>query len=418
MKFHLNTKNSTLISLLFIVIITASGYFVYSSISVEESQNTNSSVPDHEDTLGIIYDDTPSLPNVRPSSIESRIAVFGDVFWGRYVHDWSMQSEEKYNYPFSQLDTLGKQEDEYWIANLECPVTDQTLDSATQENLLKFNCLPEYLPYANQWFNAFSLANNHTDNMEEFDGYTRTKNYLNQNDITPFGHYDNDLDDLCTVVRLPTSAQYQASDQSLLDTGQANTDVDDPTIPVALCGFHSVFRLLTDEEISHISEFARHIPTIAFPHSGAEYVTSPDQIKTNTYRAMIDAGADAVIGSHPHAVQTTEVYNNKLIVYSQGNFIFDQQFSTMTTTHLGLRATISITDQMAINNWSDIPPSCFNITYLCDSLKSVNKPKFTIEYTPLYSSNPNKITNKATEAEIQNIQNVSNIEQTLTLIQN
>jgi poly-gamma-glutamate synthesis protein (capsule biosynthesis protein) len=38
---------------------------------------------------------------------------------------------------------------------------------------------------------------------------------------------------------------------------------------------------------------------------------------------MIDAGADAVVGGHPHVVQGAEVYQGRPIVYSLGNFVFD-----------------------------------------------------------------------------------------------
>jgi hypothetical protein len=38
---------------------------------------------------------------------------------------------------------------------------------------------------------------------------------------------------------------------------------------------------------------------------------------------MIKAGADAVIGGHPHAVQDTEIYRDRPIIYSLGNFVFD-----------------------------------------------------------------------------------------------
>lgn len=46
------------------------------------------------------------------------------------------------------------------------------------------------------------------------------------------------------------------------------------------------------------------------------------KIKDHWLKFTIDAGADAVIGSHPHVVQGTETYNGKPIVYSLGNFCF------------------------------------------------------------------------------------------------
>ena len=44
----------------------------------------------------------------------------------------------------------------------------------------------------------------------------------------------------------------------------------------------------------------------------------------------MDSGADLIIGSHPHVVQTVEKYKNAYITYSLGNFIFDQHFSPET----------------------------------------------------------------------------------------
>lgn len=48
-------------------------------------------------------------------------------------------------------------------------------------------------------------------------------------------------------------------------------------------------------------------------------------------RQLVDAGADLVIGNHPHWVQGVELYKNALIVYAHGNFIFDQSWSTETS---------------------------------------------------------------------------------------
>ncbi|MCS7003527.1 MAG: CapA family protein, partial [Dehalococcoidia bacterium] len=47
-------------------------------------------------------------------------------------------------------------------------------------------------------------------------------------------------------------------------------------------------------------------------------------------RLAIDAGADLVIGNHPHWVQGVEIYRDKLITYAHGNFLFDQHFSLET----------------------------------------------------------------------------------------
>ncbi|MBP6942612.1 MAG: CapA family protein [Candidatus Buchananbacteria bacterium] len=65
-------------------------------------------------------------------------------------------------------------------------------------------------------------------------------------------------------------------------------------------------------------------------HAGTEYVTEPNWQQTGFARAAADAGADLVIGHHPHWVQTTEIYQGKPIIYSLGNLVFDQMFSRET----------------------------------------------------------------------------------------
>jgi len=75
------------------------------------------------------------------------------------------------------------------------------------------------------------------------------------------------------------------------------------------------------------------ILTVAF-HWGAEYVLLPqaapgiapdDPVKIA--HLAVEAGADLIVGNHPHQVQAVEIYQGKLIAYSHGNFIFDQMWS-------------------------------------------------------------------------------------------
>lgn len=59
-------------------------------------------------------------------------------------------------------------------------------------------------------------------------------------------------------------------------------------------------------------------------HWGIEYNKYPDAVQKEFGRLFIDSGADVVIGHHPHVVQPVEIYKNKTIFYSLGNFVFDQ----------------------------------------------------------------------------------------------
>jgi poly-gamma-glutamate synthesis protein (capsule biosynthesis protein) len=69
---------------------------------------------------------------------------------------------------------------------------------------------------------------------------------------------------------------------------------------------------------------------IVFPHWGQEYVAKPNGDQVRVAHALVDAGADMVIATHPHWVQGAEIYKGHLIAYSLGNFVFDQTWSEET----------------------------------------------------------------------------------------
>lgn len=79
-------------------------------------------------------------------------------------------------------------------------------------------------------------------------------------------------------------------------------------------------------------------------HSGTEYITEkPNSRQTAFAHAAIDAGADLVIGHHPHVLQPMEIYKDKFIFYSLGNFVFDQPWPDTKESAI-LKMTITLDD--------------------------------------------------------------------------
>lgn len=74
------------------------------------------------------------------------------------------------------------------------------------------------------------------------------------------------------------------------------------------------------KEIEEVREFCDLL--IVYVHWGVEFEERPANYQINMAKAYIEAGADMVIGSHPHVVQGFEYYLGKPIIYSLGNFIF------------------------------------------------------------------------------------------------
>ena len=65
-------------------------------------------------------------------------------------------------------------------------------------------------------------------------------------------------------------------------------------------------------------------------HWGDEYLTKPNQMQKKLAQKLLNKGVDLVLGHHPHVIQPVEQKNDKIIAYSHGNFIFDQNFSKLT----------------------------------------------------------------------------------------
>lgn len=265
--------------------------------------------------------------------LESRVLIAGDIYWGRRMHDWSQQSSLKERYPFARLHEFQRDKYDAWIGNLECPsVPGVNHPIGFIPELWEFNCDSDYMPEFAKWFSIVSLANNHTSNQERESGQDTTRQLLDQHGIQWFGGFNPHKDsDVCRVVNLPARTT-------------VNGEQEDILIPIAMCGYHGVHYTITDEAIDEISKYSKYMPVISMPHMGAEYSATADEKRETLYRSMIDHGADSVIGNHPHWVQPTEAYKGKLIAYSMGNFIFDQEFSPEVMRSAAFGITLSLKD--------------------------------------------------------------------------
>lgn len=339
---------------------------------------------------------------VVPVAVSSTVLFSGNTYWGRYINQDAMASDLKYAYPFSGLAAFNRDQYDAWVTGLECPtVPNLNLTPAQEEATLSFNCSPDYLPEAAKWFNVVTLANNHTDNQGA-DGFEETKRQLDKNNIQYFGHYDPDvLADVCDVIALPVKVTY--SDKS----------VKEESLPVAMCGYHGVFKIPSAESIAVMQQYSKYMPVISMPHMGAEYQSSPDSLKQATYRSMIDNGADMVLADHPHWVQSTEAYKGKLIAYSMGNFIFDQQFNSEVTRSGAIKVVMSATDANSDNlaQWLTIGKSCE--TYHDDCLQRVtsnglSELPFAYKFSVVGTNNADRITKPATAEQQAAIQDRMN----------
>jgi len=157
------------------------------------------------------------------------------------------------------------------------------------------------------------------------------------------------------------------------------------------------------------------------PHMGAEYKTAPDSIKVNFYKSLIDGGADMVLGDHPHWIQTSESYEGHLIVYSMGNFMFDQQDTPEVVRSAGIRVVINASDRSTLlNKWLNIGKSCK--IYKDDCLSKVkqqklSKPQINYQFGVVGTSDSDMIVKPATSAQQTSILQRLNWQSTINQLQ-
>lgn len=90
---------------------------------------------------------------------------------------------------------------------------------------------------------------------------------------------------------------------------------------------------------------------IPFMHWGWEDERTPTVRQRQLARRMIDAGADAVVGGHPHVTQGAEVYRGRPIIWSLGNFVFDGFDTVEARTGWVLRLTV---DGRGVASWDTL----------------------------------------------------------------
>jgi len=253
-------------------------------------------------------------------------AIFvGDIMLSRAIGE-IMESREDWAFPFRLLDSRIKNAD-IAFANLENPVS---LVGENQGSVYSFRADPKALSgllFAG--FDIVSVANNHMFDWGP-DAFLDTIKHLSDVGIRHVGGGANIND-----ARKPAIINRGGMNFHFLAYSQFTSKsvlVDVPSMaPLDL----NIMR----EDISNLG--ADSSVVVVSIHWGEEYETSPSTLQRKIAYELIDAGADLVIGHHPHVIQEVEVYGNGLIAYSLGNFIFDQNFSEETSRGLILEVVFS-----------------------------------------------------------------------------
>lgn len=330
-------------------------------------------------------------PKPQPVRVEGKYLFNGTVVWARYMQQWSKNPDGtlNYAYPFSGLDTFNRQAYDAWTADLECASGAEEISDASAINDLIFNCRPEFLPEAAKYFTFLNLANNHSDNLGQ-DGLEETRANLAKNNIQYWGDPNPDnTDNACEVMALPVRVI------SELDGKESTTKA---SLPVAFCAWEYFFRLPKDGEIEMMKPYADVMPVFAFLQAGVEYQAKADDYQKYMAHKIMDQGPEFVVANSAHWVQDGEIYQGKPILYSTGNFIFDQQYNKEVTRSASLDGSFSLKYDKNIAKWLELGPSCKAHKDSCfNQIKQAKlaKPELSLKYDLIAGDNSNKLSKRA-----------------------
>ncbi|MFH1282420.1 MAG: CapA family protein [bacterium] len=243
-------------------------------------------------------------------SAEVKLCAVGDILLDRSIKDHIIKNGNV-DYPFRKIK---KEVIKYDLAfcNLECPASNNGIPL---NKTFSFHAEPEYLEgLKNAGFNLISIANNHTIDWGR-EAFLETKMHLERLGLYTVGGGKNKKEGLqATLVEEKGLKFAFIGSIDMLLEGLAYLE-DRPAPPWAT----------KDEIVNEIERVKAKVDYIIVSfHWGIEFNHSPTMNQIALAHELIDAGADLILGHHPHVLQAVEIYNERYIVYSLGNFIFDQ----------------------------------------------------------------------------------------------
>lgn len=256
------------------------------------------------------------LASAQPDSVARiSIAVFGDVNLGRTVGQIILKGE--IDHPFENVrEYFSKQNIVFF--NLESQLSDQNGETEDPKSNIVF-CGPPVAAASVRRANVsvVSTANNHAFDYG-MKGLRETITLLRSEGVSVAGtSFDS------SAMFPPSVIERNSIRVGIVAYTQFVNKMESWDGRESWQGYVSVFDSqrvqLEIEDVRKKTDFV-----IASYHGGKEYADLPDSKTREEMRSLIDAGADLVVGHHPHVPQGIEEYKGRLIFYSLGNFVFHQ----------------------------------------------------------------------------------------------
>ena len=224
---------------------------------------------------------------------------------------------------------------DYNIVNLEAPVTTSQSKINKTGPHLKSNISGTKDVLSGLKIDLVTLANNHILDYDE-QGVKETLSLCTENNISTVGAGENRI---------------EAAKTHYIDTPNGKIGI----VNIAENEWASATELTTGangmnliDDVYSIQETKKRCDFVfVIVHGGHEYYNLPSPRMQKQYRFYVDNGADLIIGHHTHCISGMEVYNNKEIYYSLGNFLFTKP-SEFEDWYNGIVLQIEISEQKEI----------------------------------------------------------------------
>lgn len=245
----------------------------------------------------------PNQASVKDNDPEKyTVIATGDVIPARSVNA-KIVGLNDFNYPFEKTGDFLKSADAVFI-NLESPLIPDC--KTTLEGMIFCGDQRNIQGLVDAGVTIASIANNHAGNYG-VNGINNTVDILRKNGVGVTGNGE------AAIVNIKGKKFGFLGYNSIgsKETGIAWADI--PQIKL---------------DVQNLKKEVDFV-IVAF-HWGVEYTATPNTVQENLAHTAIDAGADLIIGNHPHWVQGIEQYQGKFITYAHGNYVFDQMWSEET----------------------------------------------------------------------------------------
>ena len=242
-----------------------------------------------------------------------RLMFGGDVYLSEYVLN-AYQSKGDITGVVSQdyLDAISHAD--FFMANEEFPFS--TRGDAAENKQYTFRVDPAHVNILSEMgLKLVTLANNHTLDYGE-DALGDTIETLESAGIQYVGAGKNQ-----ELARRPLILNIKGKTFAFFGCTRVMPEIDwaaGPNEPGLFSAYDNAEQLT--KEIKDVRRQVDYV--VVYMHWGEERAVQPNSVQTDMGHALIDAGADLVVGAHPHVLQGIEYYNGKPIVYSLGNFVF------------------------------------------------------------------------------------------------